>query len=358
VRVDRLWLTDFRSYESAELSFAPGLTAVVGANGEGKTNLVEAIVFVATLASFRGAPNDALVRVGAGQAVVRAEGERDGRSLLVEAEITANGRTRVQVNRQRLARARDLLGALRTTVFAPDDLELVKGGPAARRRYLDDLLVAVDPRHDRTRSDLDRVLRQRNALLKQAHGRLDDDAAATLDVWDARLALAGTALGRARCELVATLAPVLARSYDTVAHEAAEVRVDHRPGWLEEGYAEVLAAGRQADVRRGLTLVGPHRDDVDLSIGGLPARTHASQGEQRSLAFALRIAGHAMVTDEVGVPPVLVLDDVFSELDPGRSHALLDALPAGQTILTTAGALPEGAAPELVVRIEGGRVLR
>lgn len=356
MRVDRLWLTDFRSYAAAELSFAPGLTAVVGANGEGKTNLVEAIVFLATTTSFRGAPNEALVRVGAASAVVRAEGERDGRQLLLEAEVAATGRSRVQVNRQRLARSRDLLDALRVTVFAPDDLDLVKGGPSSRRRYLDDLLVAVHPRHDGTRSDLDRVLRQRNALLKQAGGRLDDAAAATLDVWDARLVTAATAWGTARRELVGELEPVLARAYDTVAEAAAEVRASYDPAWLDAGYAEVLAEGRAADVRRGLTLVGPHRDEVELSIGGLPSRTHASQGEQRSLAFALRIAGHAMVTDRIGVAPVLVLDDVFSELDPHRSRALLEALPAGQTILTTAGVLPEGAVPELTLRIEDGRV--
>lgn len=357
MRVDRIWLTDFRSYEVAELSFAPGLTAIVGANGEGKTNLVEAIVFLATTTSFRGAPNEALVRVGAPSAVVRGEGERDGRQLLIEAEVAGTGRTRVQVNRQRLARTRDLLDAIRVTVFAPDDLELVKGGPAARRRYLDDLLVAVHPRHDGTRTDLDRVLRQRNALLKQAGGRLDDAAAATLDVWDARLVTAATAWGTARRELVATLVPVLGRAYDTVADAAAEVRALYEPRWLDAGYADVLAEGRAADVRRGVTLVGPHRDEIELSIGGLPARTHASQGEQRSLAFALRIAGHAMVTEQIGVAPVLVLDDVFSELDPHRSRALLEALPAGQTILTTAGSLPEGAVPDLSLRIEGGRVL-
>lgn len=356
MRVDRLWLTDFRSYESAELAFAPGLTAVVGANGEGKTNLVEAIAFLATLSSFRGAPNEALVRVGASQAVVRAEGERDGRHLLIEAELSASGRTRAQVNRQRLARTRDLLGALRVTVFAPDDLDLVKGGPASRRRYLDDLLVAVHPRHDRTRSDVDRILKQRNALLKQAGGRLDADATATLDVWDTRLAAAATALGSARRELVARLAPALGAAYDTVAHEAAHVVATYEPEWLDAGYGEVLAAGRAADVRRGVTLVGPHRDDLELAIGAMPARTHASQGEQRSLAFALRIAGHALVTEEIEAPPVLVLDDVFSELDPGRSHALLQALPPGQTILTTAGSLPDGAVPELTLHVAGGRV--
>ncbi|QGG93623.1 DNA replication/repair protein RecF [Actinomarinicola tropica] len=357
MRVDRLWLTDFRSYESAELQLAPGLTAIVGANGEGKTNLVEAIVVLATTASFRGAPTEALVRAGASAAIVRGEGERDGRQLLVEVEITPTGRTRAQVNRQRVARTRDLLDALRVTVFAPDDLDLVKGGPAGRRRYLDDLLVAVHPRHDATRRDLDRVLRQRNALLKQAGGRLDEAAAATLDVWDARLATAGAELGRARRDLIARLVPVLSSAYDTVADTAAEVEVAYEPTWLDADYASVLAEGRQADVRRGLTLVGPHRDEVDLSIGGLPARTHASQGEQRSLAFALRIAGHELVTEEIGVAPILVLDDVFSELDPQRSRALLEALPPGQTILTTAGVLPEGAAPDRSLRIAGGRIV-
>ena len=356
MRVDHIWLTDFRSYTQAEVRFAPGLTAVVGANGEGKTNLVEAVVFLATLGSFRGAPTDALVRVGASSAVVRAEGERDGRSLLIEAEIGPTGRTRAQVNKQRLARTRDLLGALRATVFAPDDLDMVKGGPAGRRRYLDDLLVAVHPRHDRTRSDLDRVLRQRNALLKQCHGRLDADAAATLDVWDERLAATATEWGHARRDLVARLAPVLGAAYDEVASESAAVDVDYTPDWLDAGMAGVLAEGRRDDVRRGLTLVGPHRDEVGLSIAGMPARTHASQGEQRSLTFALRIAGHDLVSTEVGTSPILVLDDVFSELDPGRSHALLTALPAGQTILTTASGLPEGAAPEQIVDIEGGEI--
>lgn len=352
MRVDRLWLHDFRRYHHAELRFAPGLTAIVGANGYGKTNLVEAVVFLSTLASFRGAPNDALVRMGQASAVVRAEGERDGRALLVEAEISAAGRVRAQVNRQRLARTRDLLGALRTTVFAPDDLEMVKGGPAERRRYLDDLLVSIHPRHDRTRSDLDRILRQRNALLKQCGGRLDRDAEATLDVWDSRLATVATEWGRARTELVARLAPVLSGAYDSVAQESAAVTVRYEPDWLAAGMAEVLAEGRRDDVRRGLTLVGPHRDEVGLAIGDMPARTHASQGEQRSLTFALRIAGHDLVTAEVGAPPVLVLDDVFSELDPARSHALLTALPDGQTILTTASGLPEGAEPELTLAIE------
>ena len=209
MRLARLWLTDFRSYASADIAFAPGLTALLGQNGEGKTNVMEAIGYLATLSSFRGAPNDALVRAGASSAVVRAEGEREGRQLLIEAEIAATGRGRVQVNKQKLARTRDLLGALRISVFAPDDLELVKGGPAERRRYLDDTLVARRPSFDSLRSDLDRILRQRNALLKQSGGRLSPEVEATLMVWDAKLVETGEALADARDELVQELGPAL-----------------------------------------------------------------------------------------------------------------------------------------------------
>ena len=187
MRLRSLWLTDFRNYASAELEFAPGLTAVIGSNGEGKSNLLEAVGYLATLGSFRGAPNEALVRRGASVAVVRAEGVRDDRDVLIEAEIAPSGRGRVQVNRQRLARARDLLGAMRVSVFSPDDLTLVKGGPSERRRYLDDTLVSLQPRNDALRTELERVLRQRNALLRQSGGRLTADIETTLDVWDTKL---------------------------------------------------------------------------------------------------------------------------------------------------------------------------
>lgn len=352
----RLWLTDFRSYPSAEVPLASGLTAVVGANGEGKTNLLEAIGYVATLDSFRSAPTEALVRAGADRAVVRAEGEREGRELLIEAEIVPSGRGRVLVNRQRLPRARDLLGAVRVTVFSPDDLTLVKGGPGERRRYLDATLVSVHPRHDALRSDLDRILRQRNALLRQSGGRLTPDVEVTLDVWDAKLVATGEALAEERERLIADLAPRLAAAYDRVARVSAEVRMSYVAPWRVEGLAAALADVRRDELRRGVSLVGPHRDDVALSLGGLPARTHASQGEQRSLAFALRLASHAVVTEATGSAPVLLLDDVFSELDPDRSEALLANLPAGQTVLTTAGGLPPEARPELVLRVAGGHV--
>jgi len=356
VLLRRLWLADFRSYDQVEVAFAEGLTTIVGGNGEGKTNLLEAVAYLATLTSFRGAPADALVRAGADQATIRAEAEREGRNLLIEAELVPGGRSRIQVNRQRLPRSRDLLGALRVSVFAPDDLELVKGGPAERRRYLDDTLVAAYPRHDQLRTEMDRVLRQRNALLRQSGGRLSPDVEVTLEVWDTKLIEVGEALARERVALLEKLRPVLAHAYDRVAHVEAEVTAVYRSSWRDAGLAAGLAAARRDELRRGVSLVGPHRDDVELTIGGLPARTHASQGEQRSLALALRLAAHEVVADAVGSPPVLLLDDVFSELDPGRSRALLDSLPAGQTLLTSAGGLPDGADPELVLVVEKGQV--
>jgi DNA replication and repair protein RecF len=368
VRLDKLWLTDFRSYESAELALAPGLTAVLGDNGRGKSNLLEAVGWLATLESFRGAPPDALVRSGAERAILRAEGRveadgadgADGRLALIEAELVASGRNRVQVNRQRLQRTRDLLGVLRVTVFTPEDLELVKGGPGGRRRYLDQTLVALHARYDAVRADVERVLRQRNALLRQVQGdgrRLDESAALTLDVWDAKLAEAGEELARLRVALCGRLEPALVGAYAAVAVGAearARVALRYDSSWYghDGGLAGALAAGRRDDIRRGVSLVGPHRDDLTLTVGGTAARTHASQGEQRSLALALRLAAHALVTATVGEAPVLLLDDVFSELDRRRADALLATLPPGQALLTSASGLPEGTTPEHVLRIE------
>jgi DNA replication and repair protein RecF len=359
VHLDRLWITDFRNYTAAELAPSPGgLTVIVGNNGEGKTNLLEAAGYLATLRSFRGVPAEALIRVGAPHAIVRAEADRDGRRLLIEAEVNPSGRDRVQVNRQPLRRARDLLGALQVTVFAPDDLALIKAGPQGRRDYLDDLLVALHPRHDQLRSDLDRILRQRNALLKQAGGNPHPpaDIVTTLDVWDHKLAETGMALADARAGLLAALGPELGAVYDRVAERAAHVTVDYQRSW-DGPLADALAAARGDDLRRCVTTLGPQRDELLVRLGGLPSRTHASQGEQRSLALALRLAGHLLVTRELGSPPVLLLDDVFSELDGDRSSALLESLPAGQALVTTAGGLPAQAHPELVVRVEGGKIL-
>ncbi|MDQ3293764.1 MAG: DNA replication and repair protein RecF, partial [Actinomycetota bacterium] len=269
MRLDRLWLTDFRSYESAELAFAPGLTAVVGDNGRGKSNLLEAVAWLATLTSFRGAPTDALVRAGAARAVLRLEGfaertapgeEHDERQTLVEAELVASGRNRVLVNRQRLQRTRDLLGVLRVTVFTPDDLDIVKGGPGGRRRYLDDLLVALHPKYDAVQREVDRVLKQRNALLKQVQGgrRLDEAAVTTLDVFDEKLGQAGEELARVRVALCERLAPVLAASYAAVAVGAdvrAATTLRYESDWYgaDGGLSGALAAGRDDDVRRGVS---------------------------------------------------------------------------------------------------------
>jgi DNA replication and repair protein RecF len=356
VRVRSFWLTDFRSYHEAELELSPGFTAVVGHNGAGKTNLLEGIAWLATLSSFRGAPLDALVRQGADAAVLRADAERDGRSLLIEAQINRSGRNRVQLNRQPLRRARDLLGALRVTVFTPDDLVVVKGGPGERRRFLDDALVALQPRNDSLRAEVEKVLRQRSTLLKQCGGTLDQSAAFTLDVWDTKLTEAGEALTKVRLDLLDRVRPVLSETYDALARRAAEVDVSYDSQWLDQGLAAALAAARTSDVRRGVCTVGPHRDDVVLAVGGMPARTHASQGEQRTLALALRLAVHRVVADDAGSAPVLLLDDVFSELDPDRSDALLANLPAGQVLLTTAGDLPAGAEPDRVLRIVDGAI--
>ena len=364
MRLCHLWLADFRNYTTAEVDPAPdGLTVVVGANGQGKTNLLEAVGWLATLESFRGAPDAALVRDGAlqGTAVIRAEGDREGRALLIEAEVAASGRNRIQVNRQPLRRTRDLLGSLRVSVFAPDDLALVKGGPAERRRYLDDLLVSLTIANDALHSDLERVLRQRAALLKQAGGRLSAEIAGTLDVWDERLALVGTAWVEAREDLVRRLTPELSNAYDHLAGVAvgaanSTISVSYVRSWTGR-LVDALGAARVDDVRRGVSTVGPHRDDLALCVRAMAARTHASQGEQRSLALALRLAAHRVVTDVADSPPILLLDDVFSELDPDRSAALVAHLPAGQTLLTTAGDVPAGMHPDAIVKVHAGTVV-
>ena len=356
MHLQHVWLNDFRSYPSLDVELPAGLTALLGRNGQGKSNVLEAVAYLATLESFRGAPADALVRRGASSAVVRGQVLVDGREQLIEAEINPAGRNRVQVNRQRLQRTRDLVEALRVTVFAPDDLELLKGGPAVRRSYLDKALVLERPAVDSVRSDFEKALRQRNALLKQCKGRLDEAAGLTLDVWDLKLAQAGEELTRLRRDLADRLSPVTTRAYRDVAGETSEVRLVYVSEWHQRGLAAALVDSRADDVRRGTTLVGPHRDDLMVLLNDMPSRTHASQGEQRSLALGLRLGVHRLVTSRMGVPPVLLLDDVFSELDPERSVALLAALPQGQTLLSSATELPPGAVADLTLDVTTGRL--
>jgi DNA replication and repair protein RecF len=372
VQLARLWLTDFRGHQESEVEVGPGITVFAGGNAQGKTSVLEAVGWLARMSSFRGAPDSALVRVGCEKAIVRAEivpANRgpDVRPDLIEAEIAAAGRNRVLLNRKPLPRARDLLGSLRITVFAPDDLRLVKAGPAERRAELDDLLVALSPRYDAVQSDYERVLKHRNAWLR-TWSRADDPA--TLDVWDEQLVRAGAELVRGRLKLLDRLAAPLGKAYGDVAGEAAaDVSGAYEAAWagdvtLDETrlddvaplLAEAVARSRTADLERRLTLVGPHRDDWRLSIDGLDARRYASQGEQRSLALAVRLAGHVVISDVVGEPPVLLLDDVFSELDETRANNLVAHMPIAQALVTTAGTLPPGLPAERVVWVVGGRL--
>lgn len=358
-----LWLTDFRCYETADLRFPPGVTVICGANAQGKTSLLEAVGWAATGKSFRGVPDAALVRTGCATAILRAEVADGERTQLLEAEIRAQGRNRVQLNRHPLQRVRDLLGLMRTTVFAPDDLQLVKGGPAGRRDYLDDLLVAISPRYDAARGDYERVLKQRNALLKG--GARGDDGLSTLDVFDLQLAGAGAELVRGRRKLLARLVPAVSNAYEQLAGVGTPVTAAYEAEWLPAGtddadLGEVLLGAltdrRRNELDRGVTLVGPHRDEWHLLIGGLESRTHASQGEQRSLALAMRLGGHRLTTELTGSAPVLLLDDVFSELDERRAVALVEHLDRGQTLVTTAGAVPHGIVPDTTLRVDGGKV--
>ncbi|MDQ1501601.1 MAG: replication and repair protein RecF [Actinomycetota bacterium] len=370
MQLAHLWLTDFRGHVASEVEVGPGITVFAGGNAQGKTTVLEAVGWLARMSSFRAAPDSALVRVGCEKAVVRAEiapANRgpDVRPDLIEAEIAVAGRNRVLLNRKPLPRARDLLGTLRVTVFAPDDMRLVKAGPAERRAELDDLLVALSPRYDAVQADYERVLKHRNAWLR-TWSRADDPA--TLDVWDEQLVRAGAELVRGRLKLLERLAAPLGKAYGDVAGAAADVAGAYEAAWADstldehrlDDVAPLLAAAvgrsRPADLERRLTLVGPHRDDWRLSIDGLDARRYASQGEQRSLSLAVRLAGHVVISELVGEPPVLLLDDVFSELDETRAANLVSHLPIAQALVTTAGALPPGLPAERVVWVAGGRL--
>jgi DNA replication and repair protein RecF len=364
--VEHLDLRDFRCFESLDLRFGPGTTVLVGRNGAGKTSLLEAVGWVARARSFRGVPDAALVRHGCEQAILRADVVHGERRQLLEAEIRAAGRNRVLLNKHAIARTRDLHGLLRSTMFAPDDLQLVKGGPSERRDYLDDLLVMLAPRYDAASTDFDRVLRQRNALLRS--GVRDPDDEATLAVFDEQLVRAGAEIVRGRLRLLARLEPAVASTYAEVSETDAGVHGAYQAEWAEAPLAEsdageveehlrrAVGARRRQELDRGVTLVGPHRDEWRLTLNDLDARSQASQGEQRTLALALRLAGHELVTDLTGVAPVLLLDDVFSELDAPRSSALIRRLAGGQTLVTTAGAIPDGVDAQARLTVSEGSV--
>jgi DNA replication and repair protein RecF len=363
MHVRRLELVDFRSYPQVAVDFAPGGSVLVGPNGMGKTNLVEALGYVATLASRRVANDAPLVRSGASAAVIRCVIVHDGRELLVELEILPGKANRARLNRSPARRPRDVLGALRLVMFAPEDLELIRGDPAERRRYLDDLLVARQPRYAGVRADYERVVKQRNALLRTAYlarkvGNRDGDLS-TLDVWDAHLARHGAELLAGRLELVTALAPHVTKAYDAVAAGRGAAGLAYRSGLgdglpgersaLEASLAAALAEARPSEVERGVTLVGPHRDDLSLTLGPLPAKGYASHGESWSYALALRLAAYDLLRAD-GIEPVLVLDDVFAELDTGRRDRLAELVGGASQLLVTC-AVPD----DVPVTLRGAR---
>ena len=400
MHLSRLEVTDFRSYPAAEVDLSPGVTVLLGRNGQGKTNLVEAAGYVATLASHRVAQDAPLVRAGAQSAFVRTTVVRDGRESLVELEIVPGRANRARLNRSPVARQRDLLGTLRTVLFAPEDLALVKGDPSERRRLLDDLLVARQPRWAGVRADYDKVVKQRSALLKSAvhlwrdparrAGRRRDDgprlapgqsleeartsALATLAVFDEQLAQIGGALLYARLRLLRDLRPYLTQAYQQIADTTTGADAAYRSSLAEdlevtgrvhagevpeqeELVAAVLASidrVRQQEQERGVCLVGPHRDELVLTLGELPAKGYASHGESWSMALSMRLAGFHLLRHDLGTDPVLVLDDVFAELDSGRRERLADLVADCEQVLVTA-AVAEDVPPALLA--DGGQVL-
>jgi DNA replication and repair protein RecF len=375
VHLSRLALTDFRSYAEADLALGPGITTFTGFNGEGKTNLVEAAGYLATFASHRVATDAPLIRQGAPRAILRAVIVAAGRDSLLEIEINAGRANRVRLNRAPVPRPREVLGVLRCVLFAPEDIAVVKGDPDQRRRYLDDLLVAMRPRYAGIRSDYERVLRQRTALLKSAKARGAVPPSA-LEVWDDHLVTAGAQLTAGRLRLVRELRDLVASSYSAVSGTERDTDLRYRmsqsgghahsqedtprqrPGSpVRTGLAdaepdpepdieklagtlrEALAMRRRAELERAVCLVGPHRDELELGIGGLPARGYASHGESWSLALALRLAGYQLLRAG-GDDPVLMLDDVFAELDSARRERLAELVADAEQVLVTA-AVPE-----------------
>jgi DNA replication and repair protein RecF len=381
--VAHLTLVDFRSYAAAEVPLDPGATAFIGRNGQGKTNLVEAIDYLSRLGSHRVAADGPLVRAGAERALVRAAVVRDGREAVLEIEINPGKANRARVNRADLPRARELVGLVRTVVFAPEDLALVKGDPAGRRGFLDDLLVMRTPRLAGVRQDYERVLRQRNSLLKSAGNARrgsssGEGALSTLGVWDAHLARTGAEILAERLRLVAELRPYVGNAYATVARGASsdDAGLEYQPsleigdltdrGELTERLLEELERRRLDELERGVSLVGPHRDELALTLGTgepstprLPVRGYASHGEPWSFALALRLASYDLVRAD-GDDPILILDDVFAELDTERRAQLAELVAGAEQVLVTAAVaadVPEKLAGTRFL-VAGGEVTR
>ncbi|GAB2763190.1 DNA replication/repair protein RecF [Amycolatopsis magusensis] len=368
-----LQVTDFRSWEHADLPLEPGPTVLIGQNGRGKTNLIEAIGYAATLGSHRVATDAPLVRHGQERALVRVAVVNDDRELTVELEITPGRANRARVNRGAVGKPRDVLGILRTVLFCPEDLALVRGDPGERRKFLDELLVQRAPRYAGVRADYERVLRQRNALLKttgkkRGSAREDPYALSTLEVWDNHLATAGAQLLAGRLDLVADLAPHTSAAYQGVAPDSRPALISYRSslgdalpagygvpageradiGKLTEILVAALGESRPQELERGVSLVGPHRDELDLVLGEAPAKGYASHGESWSFALALRLGSYELLRAEAG-EPVLLLDDVFAELDRRRRARLAEVAAGAEQVLVTA-AVAEDVPEELTGR--------
>jgi DNA replication and repair protein RecF len=351
MHVTHLSLADFRSYAGVDVPLDPGVTAFVGPNGQGKTNLVEAIGYLATLGSHRVSSDAPLVRMGAERAIIRAQVRQGDRQQLVELELNPGRANRARINRSSQVRPRDVLGIVRTVLFAPEDLALVRGDPSERRRFLDEVLIMRTPRLAGVRSDYDRVLKQRSALLKSAGPRRARTGAdmSTLDVWDEHLAATGSMLLQARLDLVQELTPHVTAAYADLAPASEPVDLVYRSslgealpeepgvGHLHAAMLAEMVRLRPQELDRGVCLVGPHRDDLELRLGDGPAKGYASHGESWSLALALRLGAFSLLRSD-GVDPVLVLDDVFAELDTSRRDRLADLVAdADQVLITAAG---------------------
>ncbi|ODR04550.1 DNA replication/repair protein RecF [Mycobacterium sherrisii] len=358
--VRQLGLRDFRSWTHADVDLGPGRTVFVGPNGYGKTNLIEALWYSTTLSSHRVGVDAPLIRAGSGRAVVSTIVVNDGRECAIDIEIAAGRANKARLNRSPVRSTREVVGVLRAVLFAPEDLALVRGDPADRRRYLDDLATVRRPVLGALRADYDKVLRQRTALLKSLAGaryRGDRGALDTLDVWDARLAEHGAELMAARTDLVNQLAPEVEKAYQLLAPGSRQAAVGYKTSidrmgienlgevggdreFLQATLLSALAARRDAELERGVCLVGPHRDDLELRLGEQPAKGFASHGESWSFALALRLAAYELLRADGG-EPVLLLDDVFAELDAARRQALATVAESAEQVLVTAAVLED-----------------
>lgn len=379
MRVDRLVLEDFRNYEREEIDLSGGLNLVVGRNAQGKTNLLEAIYCIGGFGSPRG-PDAALVRNGADAALVHADVTRAERTVHVDLEHRPGRGVRALLNGTAVPGMRALRELTAAVFFGPDELSLIKGSPEGRRRFLDELVVKLRPARDTIKREWDRVLKQRNALLRSAPrgGGAARSARETLVVWDEAFCNTGAELAAARLEVLAALTPYAAKRYEEVAG-GGRLELSYQASWLgdvptdaadvatlREALANALDEVRPRELERGMSLIGPQRDDVvvNLSSAGyaqslLDARAYASQGDQRTCALALKLGEHDLLTDAFGDHPILLLDDVFSELDPARREWLADAIRGiGQSVVSSAepGAV-EAADAARVIRVEGGRVI-